>query len=564
MSAGAHTESGSSAEPTEATGVGALHALRVLRRRHRLADLEWFEALYRVYLAAFVGGGTVLFLAGFIDDTEVAPATATDMAHAGPAWLGLAAALAVAAGLRSGSNGGPLAVEAADVVHVLLAPLDRRRVLLGPAVQRVRSLLFGGAVGGAIAGVLADRRLPGTGASWAMSVAVYGACVAGLYVAAALVGHGRRLPRWSATAVGGAVIVWQVAAALTATRRAGEGVRIPGPADAVGGLALWPMHVDWWDLLAPAVILALIAVGLTLLPGMSLEALVRRSALVRQLRFAVTLQDLRTVMLLRRQLSQEHTRSRPWVRLARRGRTPATWRRAWHSLARFPASRVTRMAALAAGAGACQVAAYRGTTAAVVGSGLALFVLGLELLEPLAEDIDQADLSDSLPEVRGVLHLQLLVAPAVAAVPFAALGVAVATVLQPGLATLAVAGVLGLPVTLAGASGAVVNVVSGAPDPYVETAERNLMPPEVAGTTSLVKAAWPLAVSVAGALPVLAVRSAVEAGHSPVAAAVRWGVGSLLLVAAVTTWVRFRDDAKRWWRAQLEAGRTTTTAGREP
>ena len=47
----------------------------------------------------------------------------------------------------------------------------------------------------------------------------------------------------------------------------------------------------------------------------ALEALARRSALVAQLRFAVTMQDLRTVVLLRRQLNQEQARRHPWLRL---------------------------------------------------------------------------------------------------------------------------------------------------------------------------------------------------------------------------------------------------------
>ena len=51
-----------------------------------------------------------------------------------------------------------------------------------------------------------------------------------------------------------------------------------------------------------------------LVAGSSLEAAERRTELVGQLRFAVTLQDLRTVLVLRRQLAQERPRSRPWIR----------------------------------------------------------------------------------------------------------------------------------------------------------------------------------------------------------------------------------------------------------
>ena len=542
-------------------GLGAVHELRRTRRRNRLADLEWFEALYRVYIAAFVGGGTILFLAGFVEDVEVSATTADDVLHAGPAWLGLVAAVAFALGVRGGANGGPLSLEAADVSHVLLAPVDRRRALLGPAVQRVRSLLFAGAVTGAAVGVLADRRLPGTGAAWALAGAGFGSTVAALYAGGALAVHGIRLRRWLATLVAGAAVLWQVAAALTAARRAGEGVRVPGPADVDGSLALWAMRVRWVDLVAPLRAIALIGIGLALLGGFSLEALARRSALVSQLRFAVTLQDLRTVMLLRRQLSQERTRTRPWFRLARQGGSPATWRRSWHSLLRFPAARVVRLVVLAAVAAACQVAAFRGTTAAVVGTGLALFVLGLELAEPLSQEIDQPDRAESLPVQRGVVHLRLLAAPALSAAAFAVVGAAVVFALEPGTTTLAVIAVLALPVTLAGAAGAIVNIVSGAPDPYVETAERNLMPPEVAGTATMVKAAWPLALSIAGSLPVLAVRAAYEDGQQPVAAALRTAIGAVLLVAAILTWVRFRDDARRWWRSHLDQARHAGAGG---
>ena len=57
---------------------------------------------------------------------------------------------------------------------------------------------------------------------------------------------------------------------------------------------------------------ALLAAGLLSVGGTSLEDSLRRAGLVAQLRFAVTVQDLRTVILLRRQLAAELPRSRPW------------------------------------------------------------------------------------------------------------------------------------------------------------------------------------------------------------------------------------------------------------
>src|SRR3954462_5807741 len=99
------------------------------------------------------------------------------------------------------------------------------------------------------------------------------------------------------------------------------------------------------------------------------------------------MQDLRTVTLLRRQLNQEQARSRPWVRVPRTKREHAVWRRGWHSLLRMPATRLLRMAVLAAGAGASHAFVIRGTTPALLVTAGLLFVLGLEAMEPLSLEV---------------------------------------------------------------------------------------------------------------------------------------------------------------------------------
>ncbi len=94
---------------------------------------------------------------------------------------------------------------------------------------------------------------------------------------------------------------------------------------------------------------ALVAVGLTGVAGVSLEEAERRTSLVGQLRFAVTLQDLRTVLVLRRQLALDLPRSRPWVPLLRaagQARFPV-WQRGWRGVLRWPAARLVRLAAAA-------------------------------------------------------------------------------------------------------------------------------------------------------------------------------------------------------------------------
>ena len=118
-------------------GIDALHAMRRTRRCHRIQDLEWFEALYRVYITALIVGGVILFLSGFVKDADLTTDELANVTRHGPNLLGLATALIVFLGLRSGANGGPVAVEDADVRHVLLAPVSRG-VALRPRRKRPR------------------------------------------------------------------------------------------------------------------------------------------------------------------------------------------------------------------------------------------------------------------------------------------------------------------------------------------------------------------------------------------------------------------------------------------
>jgi hypothetical protein len=533
----------------ETTGISALRDLRARRKRNRLGELEWFEAAYRVYIAGLFGGGALLWLSDIVGDAPVSAEQAADAVRHGPASLGLVAALAFCAGLRSGSQGGPLALEAADVVHVMLSPVDRRRALLRPVVQRVRSAAFAGAGLGAVLGQLAGRRLPGSALGWFGSGALFGLNTALLWVGAALVAHALRLRRVVATAIAVAGIAWQAVAVVA---------DVPGPANLDGSLALWGERQRPADLIAVVLTLALVATGVALLERVSLDALARRSSLVAQLRFAVTMQDLRTVVLLRRQLTHERTRRRPWLRLrsdvGRAAPWRTVWRRGWHSLLRLPTGRLLRMTFLSAAIGACEVAAYRGTTPLVVVAGVLAFVLGLEVLEPLSQEIDQPDRTDSLPVERGLLLFRHLYAPLVALVPFACIGAFVAVVVHRlaggSVSGIAVSAILALPVALAGAAGAAINIVRDASDPLSGAAQQSFVPPEMAGVSTVLRTLVPLVVSIAGALPVLAVREVVEqqGASSAIAAAGRGVLAVMLLVAAVAWWVRVRDRLRRRFR----------------
>ena len=291
-----------------------LRELRRTRTKRRLGSTDWWDIAYRVYLFAFAGLALVVIVSDAIDgliDDEVD----IDVLFAkAPSILGIAVMLAVAMGLRSGADGGPISVEVADIRHVLLAPLSRQLVLFTPIWQRFRSMMFSFGLVGAIVGQLVATELAGSRAAWAASCAIYGAIIGALFVGGGVIAHAVRLPRWGATGIGAAAHGLAGRGRLgdleRLGRRAWSGSRRPtSPATSRSGASTsarsmrsrscspWPSS---WSVLA--------------LGGqLRLEPLARRGELVSQLRFAATSQDLRTVVLLRRQLRAEAPRNRPWL-----------------------------------------------------------------------------------------------------------------------------------------------------------------------------------------------------------------------------------------------------------
>jgi len=154
----------SRAVPEPADAAATLKELRSARRRHRLEELDWLDAAYHAYLAGIVGGAIVLFASSFVGGKRVSAATVADVIDHGPAILGVLAALAVAAGLRSGSRGGPLAIEPAEARYVLQAPIERGLALRAAAWRQLRFAVFAGAVVGAgVATVLFSVLVSGAG-----------------------------------------------------------------------------------------------------------------------------------------------------------------------------------------------------------------------------------------------------------------------------------------------------------------------------------------------------------------------------------------------------------------
>jgi hypothetical protein len=269
---------------------------------------------------------------------------------------------------------------------------------------------------------------------------------------------------------------------------------------------------------------AVTGAGLRLAGGLSLESAVRRAGLVSALRFAATIQDLRVVILLHRQLAHEHARSRPWLHL--RSRAPvgrACWRRDWQGVLRWPAARVGRVAALGIVAGLAAAFAARGTTPLLVVAGLAAYVVGLDAVEGLAQEIDHPERALGFPEERGALYVRHLAAAGMVAGLAGVLGWLAAVVVDPGYA--AVGGVTLVAVATLTVASAGLAVFLAAPE---ITAAITVFHPGFGMARQIVP---PLLV-VAGFLPVLVAREAATRPEmeSPIGAAV--GVAVLALLVA--------------------------------
>jgi hypothetical protein len=514
---------------SDGQALGALRDLRARRRRRHVQELDWIDSLYRVYLIAIFGALAIALVSGALGDANAGPHALSEIDRHGPALLGLLVALGIAGGVRSGARGGPLAIEAADVQHVLLAPVDRAAALRGPALRRLRTGIFAGAVVGAVAGNLAFRRLPGRPAAWIASGAIFCALIPLWALAAAIVASGRRLrPAWAAP-LAILIVGWSIADLVLDSRTS--------PATMLGELALLPLPSDSGSAALPiagmALALATAYIGLRSLAGTSLEAARRRAELATELRFAVTLHDLRTVILLRRELASERPRLRPWLRLRAPARSRApVWRRDWESFLRWPPVRVGRAAALGAIAGVSLCGVWRGTSPLVVVAGCSLLVAGLDAIEPLAQEVDHPTRRDLLPRHPAWLTRRHLVAPTALMVLVSVVAVASALVVARSSVVLEVGAVMILPVALVALLSAALTATN---DPYAF-----LLNPSFGYAYT----GFPFLLAIAGVAPVLAAREAAKHGYSAAAAA-----GSseivLLWVSAVVIWALGRRVAKR-------------------
>jgi hypothetical protein len=516
---------------TVSTDAAVLADLARARRHRRLEDIDIFEKLYQAYLSVIAVGVVVLVAIGAIGDERVGPHTLDRIATDGPAIVGLAIAVALAAGFRSGARGGPLTLEAPFVAHVLLSPVGRDVALRGPALRLLGQGTLAGGGAGALTGLVASHRLPIDTAPVIAWSTVSGGAVALAALGAAMLVAGWPIPKPVAT-----VVAFLLVAGSAADVAAGT---VWSPGSIAGRLALGGVQFDALGLSTIPVALLLAAIGFTVVGGTSIEAARRRAGLVSELRLAVTRQDLRTVVLLQRRLAQDAARRQPWMRVPAGTRVPV-FRRGLRGLARLPLVRVLRVLAFCSIAVGAGVGVWRGTSALIVVTGVALWAAALDVIEPLAQELDHPDRWAGYPVGYGDLLVRHLVAPfcvlvLAVLVPVAALAVAgdASVVLQTASGVFAVAcaaAVLG-----AGASVAT--------SPFDMASVQTLMP-ETVGTQLIFRVVWPPAIVVIGSLPVLAARAAVRDNASPFGAAVSFVLPLALMLMIVGTWLAQRKPGK--------------------
>jgi hypothetical protein len=249
------------------------------------------------------------------------------------------------------------------------------------------------------------------------------------------------------------------------------------------------------------------------------------------MRFSASVQDLRTVILLRRQLASELPRRRPWLRLPSTGSAGhPVWRRGWQSFLRWPAARVARVVALGVAAGAVAVAAWSQTPVLFVVPGLLLFVAALDLIEPLAQEADHPTRRHLLPVPGGLLFRHHVVAPASGLTAVVALGAVAAAAISGDPSTalgLGIVMLLASPLLLACAAG-----LSATNDPY-----EFILTPEL----GYVWSSLPLVLAAAGVgVPLVVAWSVDRHGGSPVGVAVAAELALLLLSAGLVALLQFQ------------------------
>ncbi len=517
--------------PPVAQSAAVVAELRSTRRRRRLGDADWGDLAYRVYTTAFFGLVLIIMVSGAVGDHPVSDDAVDRVRDLGPSWAGLLFAVMILAAVRSGSRGGPLALEAPDVQHLLMSPAGRTRTLRRPIAGILGYGIFTGAAVMAVVGSLFSQRIPGGTAEFIWAGALFGAVITASALGSALLTASRIAPRWVFALIGWLLVIWSVA---DVTGRAPS-----APTTLAGDLLFWPIRQGTPGLAWVLAAIVLVAVGVNVIGGLSIEAARRRTLLVGQLRFAVTQQDLRSVVLLRRQLASEVPRNRRWFPVPRLlGRRLPILARDLDSISHWPLIRIGRVLVMAIGAALATRGMFSGTTPLILVGGICAFVAATDATEGLSQEVDHPTLLESLPLDQGLVMLHHLAAPVLVLVVAGLGGLGVAYAVDPGIEVLQVGLIVIITAALTGVAGSAISTVS-----QIDTGAGSdaLMTPEVAGPRLVIRTVWPPLVAVIGFLPALVAANVGTNGDASAAAATT-ALPVLVLVGIVGLWVRFRTN----------------------
>ena len=476
------------------TEAAVLRRMRAARRKNRGVERDWIDTWYELWLRGFFAIVVIVVVPIVLTGDRLQPHEIAQFRDHAPGVASVVVALAIWVALRAGAGGAPLAPEGPEVTYLLLAPIPRAHVLRPLAGQQLRTALSAGAVVGAAGGLAAAARLPSGPGAWMLSGLLAGVCVAATLWGTVAAASARRLGPRAANAIGLLFVVGAIGDARFRTWIA--------PSTWVASLALLPVR----GLVPPLVViggialaLALPIAALTLIGGTALEPLVQRSAVTSQMRFAASLQDMRTVVLLHRQLAMERPRRRPWLSMGtgRRVRRPV-WRRGWHGYARWPLDRLVRVLTLLVVAVGLAFAA-RSTQLLIVVAGTALFVAALDVIEPFAAELDHPTSLLTYGVSIRMLLLRNLAAPVAALVGVALVGVAASAFVAGVHVGLVFA--CAISAALAALAGSTLNVALG-PPPASQLAML-VYSPDIYGIVLLVRQGLPPALAVAGLAPVV-------------------------------------------------------------
>ncbi|MGA9598155.1 MAG: hypothetical protein WBV06_18520 [Acidimicrobiia bacterium] len=478
-------------EEAEFDARDAVRDLEQARRDSRRQRIDFWEALYQAYVAGFALAGAAAVVASFLPEDQVTAGEFATVIARAPAVVGLVLALAVAVGLRSGSRGGPLVFEPPTVHYLLQSPVDRAFITRRSALSQLRSAATWGAGGGMAVGLGTSAALPGGAFLLVVGFGVVGVLTAVALFASALVASGHRLKPTGAAVIGLAVVGWSAAdlVARTAT----------SPMSLIGELALLKDTARVTSLIGIVVVAALLFLAMASAGSISLEAALRRSGLVSQIRFALTMQDLRTVVVLRRRLTGHTHRSKAWLPIPRTtgNRAPAL-QRTMRGLLHSPPSTLIRAATLGIGAGAALGLAQRWAAPVALLTGLLLFLAAYDFVEALAQEIDKPTLWANKPVWPGDIVVRLTMAGAACMAPVAV--VAVVTAWLVGGVDMLVVALGAVPAATVGAAvGAGVSTVLGAP-----TISSASMESEMFALTTVPRILAPPAIAVIPLIPVVA------------------------------------------------------------